>query len=77
MSRLLHFFLSIGKDETVRLTDIIACVSADYNRMVGSLSRDPTDFTPYIQQADHGKRKSKQKSIKAQALAGGECEEYV
>ena len=50
---------SLGQEESARLADIISVVAADYNRMVGSLSGDPTDFTPYIHQADHGKRKPK------------------
>ncbi len=64
---------SLGQEESARLTDIISGVAADYNRMVGSLSGDPTDFTPYIHQTDHGKRKPKQKTMKAPSPAGGEC----
>ena len=64
---------SLGQEESARITDIISGVAADYNRMVGSLSGDPTDFTPYIHQADHGKRKPKQKTMKAPSPAGGEC----
>ena len=67
------YVTSLGQEETARLTDIISGVAADYNRMVGSLSGDPTDFTPYIHQADHGKRKPKQKTMKAPSPAGGEC----
>ena len=67
------YVTSLGQEESGRLTDIISGVAADYNRMVGSLSGDPTDFTPYIHQADHGKRKPKQKTMKAQSPAGGEC----
>jgi len=67
------YVTSLGQEESARLTDIISGVAADYNRMVGSLSGDPTDFTPYTHQADHGKKKPKQKTMKAQSPAGGEC----
>eukprot|EP01036_Dinobryon_divergens_P026635 gene26635-35308_t len=54
----------IGKAETARLTDMIVNVTKDYNRMVGSLAGDPTDFTLSVQQAENGKKKQPRQKAK-------------
>ena len=41
------YVTSLGQEESARLTDIISGVAADYNRMVGSLSRETPLTSPH------------------------------